>query len=670
MEFSTDAESSERSSQDSVASHASTNCSLRCEPFQYSQLDHETDSIRVLEIIPDPDESIIRCQMRRTTMSESTYRCLSYTWLPSHPTHEVEVNSSVLEIGDNLYQFLRAYRAWQRDGNQSSSPTFGDPTDDKSPSLWIDAICIDQSNVEEKNHQVRQMGTIYKKAQDVVIWLGVLDQSLLDFLEMAKELSGSIRKDFSQVDKTLDSYTRDLLRCGISNFWSLSYWNRTWIVQEIMLLQDKPTDLLILITTDLIKMSALCLSFLEVKMLVYENGWGILPRGEMYCGSRVFKEEKLFAPGTWTSLPDIFRHFRGSSCSDKRDRIFALLSLTEEEPRITVDYEVSTLELFRNVMEQYMDGKTIDELLLLGAHLIEGLELRRSPLEREQYTAFNIGSQRPSLNLTRVQSRATSATAVSVPAWTDAILEIYDNLSKENPHPEFKSCLMLCIYVTIFDAEDVHVFEYAIEEHDAFVRVKYARMHEFIQDQPVHLRCRGTLARIERELRTDDLVWLTLPSENVYYYRMMNYTDQTFPAPIRTWFGPEYCAEYPSPPFVLESKIKPHNYLRTARRFWVESLSLIGNSVKNAAFMFPAAKTPPADLMRMVLWRVGDSPVLFQEPPTVRGTLVHCDASESENTIKDLEEILTLFHDFLLTIPSCSATMRLEFCQLLYSLSQ
>lgn len=38
--------------------------------------------------------------------------------------------------------------------------------------VWIDLICIQQDRIEEKNHQVQQLGNIYMKAKTVCIWLG------------------------------------------------------------------------------------------------------------------------------------------------------------------------------------------------------------------------------------------------------------------------------------------------------------------------------------------------------------------------------------------------------------------------------------------------------------------------------------------------------------------
>lgn len=38
--------------------------------------------------------------------------------------------------------------------------------------VWVDAVCIDQSNLTERGHQVKMMGYIYSKASRVLVWLG------------------------------------------------------------------------------------------------------------------------------------------------------------------------------------------------------------------------------------------------------------------------------------------------------------------------------------------------------------------------------------------------------------------------------------------------------------------------------------------------------------------
>jgi hypothetical protein len=60
--------------------------------------------------------------------------------------------------------------------------------------LWIDSICIDQTNVAEKNVQVALMGEIYKGADQVVVWLGEWDENVRKAVEFIKDI-GTMRHE-------------------------------------------------------------------------------------------------------------------------------------------------------------------------------------------------------------------------------------------------------------------------------------------------------------------------------------------------------------------------------------------------------------------------------------------------------------------------------------------
>jgi hypothetical protein len=135
--------------------------------FEHQPLDLDADSIRVLEIIPGSEQAIIQCKMRSTLIEEEEYVCLSYTWEPKNPFHEIEIDGKICTVGENLWQFLHTARS----------------AGIKEP-LWVDALCINQSNHPEKNHQVSLMSEIYTKSQKALIWLGdtSMDDMLKDFL--------------------------------------------------------------------------------------------------------------------------------------------------------------------------------------------------------------------------------------------------------------------------------------------------------------------------------------------------------------------------------------------------------------------------------------------------------------------------------------------------------
>jgi hypothetical protein len=79
------------------------------------------------------------------------------------------MNGDSLSIGENLHNFLLAYRDYQR---LKSTHT----DEGQCHALWIDAIYIQQGDLMEKNHQVRQMGKVYKNAVSVLVWPGILGQ--------------------------------------------------------------------------------------------------------------------------------------------------------------------------------------------------------------------------------------------------------------------------------------------------------------------------------------------------------------------------------------------------------------------------------------------------------------------------------------------------------------
>lgn len=83
------------------------------------------------------------------------YTALSYTWdAPAFP-RTIALDGVECPITENLYAFFQRHRT-----------PFG------SQHLWVDALCINQLDLDEKAKQVSQMLTIFEKAYSVAVWLG------------------------------------------------------------------------------------------------------------------------------------------------------------------------------------------------------------------------------------------------------------------------------------------------------------------------------------------------------------------------------------------------------------------------------------------------------------------------------------------------------------------
>lgn len=94
------------------------------------------------------------------------YTALSYAWIntdsakgdaekPKRTFERVQCNGATMEISTNLWAALRRLRNTKAGAN-----------------LWVDAVCINQKDHQERNHQVGMMRKIYEKATLVIIWLG------------------------------------------------------------------------------------------------------------------------------------------------------------------------------------------------------------------------------------------------------------------------------------------------------------------------------------------------------------------------------------------------------------------------------------------------------------------------------------------------------------------
>lgn len=144
-------------------------------PFPYKQLDIGGDQIRLLELRPGRNSSLVTCSIGHHYLDDGpVYVALSYTWgniditkpivISRHRefvssrddpkvVQTVELETQV-EVTINLEAALRQLRA---SGYEK---------------VWIDALCINQEDDAERREQVLKMNRIYKRAREVVVWLG------------------------------------------------------------------------------------------------------------------------------------------------------------------------------------------------------------------------------------------------------------------------------------------------------------------------------------------------------------------------------------------------------------------------------------------------------------------------------------------------------------------
>ncbi|KAF2823640.1 hypothetical protein CC86DRAFT_408673 [Ophiobolus disseminans] len=292
------------------------------------------------------------------------------------------------------------------------------------------------------------------------------------------------------------------------------------------------------------------------------------------------------------SLSTLLAFFAGSGCENKRHRIFALLPLTDTGSLIGAGYDSDATDLCRVLLGLYMKDKTIDEMVTFGARLIEALDIRE-PIHENQNTVPNDVQGGGEINLWKVQIRRRHSTLVAPPVWGESTLSIQADSSEPEPQPLHHEQSMSCLFVGLFDAENVHVLEYAIEENDSGVTVKYARAYEYLlgscqldglpPDEPGEHECR-------KEVR---FCWLDRPSEDVYYHTGYFSHRHEYNPRLKSWKRPRI--EILEEVVGAVSKNQPANYsvkprLKPAQRVYSETGPWTGYVAVMPPDVFPAAK--------------------------------------------------------------------------------
>ncbi|KAK8108120.1 uncharacterized protein PG998_010133 [Apiospora kogelbergensis] len=155
-------------------------------PSVYSKLASPTN-IRVVSIQSALEAyEPIRCSLREERLdSNPQFQALSYVWGSPLARRDIILDGVSVSVTENLYFALECLR--QRSCDRI---------------MWIDAICINQSDLDERQNQVAQMDAIYKQATEVVVWLGPeteTSSTAFKILELVLQQSGQFREEFQSM---------------------------------------------------------------------------------------------------------------------------------------------------------------------------------------------------------------------------------------------------------------------------------------------------------------------------------------------------------------------------------------------------------------------------------------------------------------------------------------
>ena len=325
----------------------------------YQSLDPTLKHIRVLELLPGTFESDLRGNLRTVTLDDKpSYTALSYTWgartegrtLKIRPDSKRTSKSIELPIADNLFMALRRLRR---------------PL--KTRILWVDVVCINQEDIDERSAQVVLMEEIYSNAESTAIWLGDTGGKSIynDELTTSQRLLQSVSSMFRNNIVLRRLWDADCIPMDHAIQTTTPSWkDRGWVVQEYALSQ-RPyfqfgSRTRIIDKTDrLLGLQALVMPYTgSVLQEQITDFPGICSLAERLYGFYHIRD--TLELGKKMSLYHAVIATKGSETTDPRDKIYSLLSFLNPRERelVSPDYHSSIEVVFSRATYAAFQGPT------------------------------------------------------------------------------------------------------------------------------------------------------------------------------------------------------------------------------------------------------------------------------------------------------------------------
>lgn len=331
----------------------------------YGPVDSSAGQVRLLVIEPaaSHDDAIV-CQLQPALLDDKPdFEALSYVWGAKGSGGSILINNTAHGVFENLEAALRRLR------NAHQCRT-----------LWIDAICINQDDIQERQEQVLLMARVYQQARQVCVWLGEATlgsscgmKTLAGSHARATVASGKIQgypdfadgynipwKDMMKSSGRMQyGYDSVILEPALGEACELlnrPWWTRAWIMQECVL----ASRILIMCGSDTVNWSRT-----EKSLKNSFDAWGMRGIKKLYgvvmnqgnhtvpiaaAYEEIIRLRHARRQATWasTNILEVLYSFRHLNATDPRDKIYAFLGLAPSATDFLPDYKSPVSHVYVN----------------------------------------------------------------------------------------------------------------------------------------------------------------------------------------------------------------------------------------------------------------------------------------------------------------------------------
>ncbi|KAK4444014.1 heterokaryon incompatibility protein-domain-containing protein [Podospora aff. communis PSN243] len=358
-----------------------THTVTQCPSFKYGSLVQKAQQIRILHLIPGKPDTPLSGLLQIASLeskSRPEFDAISYVWGDPRATSHISIDGRNLPIASNLHNALVAIRhesEWRI--------------------LWVDALCINQQDIQERGHQVQLMRNIFSSARIVRVWLEVDVDPTSPVFDAARRLwvdddNFTMANIFPENPQYSSMPTNP---AGLVHheqyppeFWtplyeiiSDAYWGRVWTQQEFFLSKSlifhfprgtsDPEPILRFEAATVIGYASVDVKRALPTQKIVEmadsvGGFGGIFRGlfsRRYVGFAAVKLDQnnfdTLAPWDRPNLFDLVLKTPTLDASDPRDRVYGVIGLARDciKHPLQADYTLSLVQTYIKVIHHFID---------------------------------------------------------------------------------------------------------------------------------------------------------------------------------------------------------------------------------------------------------------------------------------------------------------------------
>lgn len=290
------------------------------------------------------------------------FEALSYTWGDQGDARRIYINGSCRDVPKNLEEALRALRGLKETR--------------LGMHYWVDSLCIDQENEDERNEQVKRMKEIYSRARTTVVWLGQEEREDRTAIQTMRHLC---RDPYVESplripqDLLLDAWPARVA------FMRKPYWNRSWIIQELAVNHNSTLILCgrFKLTRRMIRLGAIyCQEWLKASENQSDQSDPNSDPDAWSMASRVYRRASLtFNPNDGARLDLLLNLVRRADATDQKDKVYGILGLLD--PAVSMDivpnYSRSERQAYPDFMKPIVKkSRRLEQIMFGGIPTEEG----------------------------------------------------------------------------------------------------------------------------------------------------------------------------------------------------------------------------------------------------------------------------------------------------------